>query len=86
MSSPQVRRRRRAARALSVYSNRALLAHVGEHQGDVRREQVVHLVAEQGVAEQLGAAHQIADGHVEVRVARRPVGDARERVRDENVL
>ncbi len=63
-----------------------LLVHVGEHERDVAGEEVVHLVAERRLAQQLGAAHQIADRHVEVRVARGPVRDACERLRHQHVL
>ena len=63
-----------------------LFVHVGEHERDVAREQVVHLVAEGGLAQQLGAPHEIADRHVEVRVARGPVRNAREWVRHQDIL
>ena len=63
-----------------------LLIHVGEHERDVTREQVVHLVAKGGLAQQLGSSHQIADCHVEVRVARGPVRNAREWVRHQDIL
>jgi hypothetical protein len=63
-----------------------LLVHVCEHERDVAGEQVVHLVAERRLAEELGAPDEVADRHVEVGVARRPVGDARERVRNQNLL
>ena len=67
-------------------TNRALLVHVGQHERNVGREQIVHLVAEGGFAEQLRAAHQIADRHVEVGVTGGPVRDARERMRYQDVL
>ena len=63
-----------------------LLIHVGEHEWDVTREQVVHLVAEGGFAQQLGASHQISDCHMEVRVTGGPVRNAREWVRHQNIL
>ena len=63
-----------------------MLIHVGEHERDVTCEQVVHLVTEGGLAQQLGASHQIADCHMEVRVAGRPVRNAREWVRHQNIL
>ncbi len=63
-----------------------MLVHGIQHQGDVGGEQVVHLVAERGFAQQFRSSYQVADSHVEVSVARRPVGDARERVSHQNVL
>ena len=63
-----------------------LLVHVGEHEGDVGGEQVVHLVAQGRLAEQLGSPHEVPDGHVEVGVARRPVADAGERVGHQDLL
>ena len=63
-----------------------LFVHVGEHERDVAREQVVHLVAEGGLAQQLGAPHEIADRHVEVGVAGGPVRNAREWVRHQDIL
>lgn len=63
-----------------------LLVHVRKHEGNVGGQQVVHLVAEGRFAQQLGAAHQVADRHVEVRVARRPVGNAREWMSHQNLL
>lgn len=61
------------SRVLRLSFRRPLFVHVGQHEGDVGGEQVIHLVAEGGLAQQLGAAHQVADCHVEVRVARGPV-------------
>jgi hypothetical protein len=55
------------------YSDAPLLAHVGQHEGDVGGEQVVHLVPQRGLAQQLGPSDEVADGHVEVGVARGPV-------------
>ena len=63
-----------------------MFVHVGQHERDVGGEKVVHLVAEGGLAQQLGPSHQVADGHVEVGVAAGPVGDAGERVGDEDLL
>ena len=37
-----------------------LLVHVGEHEADVGGQQVVHLVAQRGLAQQLGPTHQVA--------------------------
>ena len=65
---------------------RSLSVHAGQHERDVGGEEVVHLVAEWSLTQQFGAADQVADGHVEVRVARWPVGDASERVRDQDFL
>lgn len=50
-----------------------LLVQIGQHQRYVRGQQVVHFVPERRLAEQLRAAHQVADGHVEVGVSGRPV-------------
>ena len=75
-----------SCQARSLNPHGLLLVHVGEHERDIAGEEVVHLVAERGLAEQLGAPHQIADRHVEVRVAGGPVGNARERVRHQNIL
>ena len=72
--------------AASLDPHGLLPIHVGEHEADVGGEQVVHLVAEGGLAEQLGAPDQVPDRHVEVRVARGPVGDAGERVRHQDLL
>ena len=44
----------------SLYSQRFLLVHVGEHEADVGGQQVVHLVAQRGLAQQLGPTHQVA--------------------------
>ena len=63
-----------------------LLVHVGEHEADVGGEKVVHLVAEAGLAEKLGAADEVADGHVEVSVAAGPVGDPCEGVGHQHLL
>ena len=63
-----------------------LLVHVGKHEGYVGGEEVVHLVAERGLAQQLGAPHQVTDGHVEVGVPTRPVGDPCEGVSHQNIL
>ena len=71
---------------LSLHSECLLLVHVGEHEADVGGEQVVHLVAQGGLAEQLGAPHQVPDGHVEVGVAAGPVGDPGEGVGHQHVL
>ena len=70
----------------SLYSQRFLLVHVGEHERDVGGQEVVHLVAERGLAQQLRAPHQVADGHVEVGVARRPVGNSSKWVCHQDIL
>ena len=59
---------------------------VCEHEADVAGEEVVHLVAEAGLAQQLGAPDEVADGHVEVGVAAGPVGDPRKRMRHKHLL
>jgi len=64
----------------------ALFVECGEHETDVWCQQVVHLVAQRGLAEQLAAAHEVADGHVEVGVATAPVGDLGEGVGHQDVL
>ena len=58
----------------------------GQHERDVGGQEVVHLVAERGFAQQLGAPHQVADGHVEVGVARRPVGNSSKWVCHQDIL
>ena len=59
----------------------------GLHHGEgVGGQHVVHLVAEGGLAEQLGPAHQVAYRHVEVGVAAGPVGDLVEGVRRQDLL
>ena len=63
-----------------------MLVHVCQHERDVTGEEIIHFVAEAGLAQQLGAAHQVADGHVEVGVPTGPVGDACEGVGDQNIL
>ena len=57
------------------------------HHGEcVAGQHVVHFVTQRRLAEQLGATHQVADGHVEVRVPARPVGDLVEGVRHQDLL
>ena len=63
-----------------------MLVHVCEHERDVAGEEVVHLVPETGLTQQLRAAHQVANGHVEVCVPARPVGDLVEGVRHQDLL
>ncbi len=67
-------------------SNGLLLVHIGQHERDVGGEEVVHLVAQRGLAEQLRAAHKVADRHVEVGVAGGPVGNPGKRVCHEYLL
>jgi hypothetical protein len=43
-----------------------LLVHRSEHERDVRREEIVHLVAQGRLAQELGPAHKVANRHVEV--------------------
>ena len=47
----------------------------GEHERDVRGQQVVHLVAQAGLTQLLTTPYQTADGHVEVVGTTTPVGD-----------
>lgn len=63
-----------------------MLVHGIQHQRDVGGEQIVHLVAERGFAKQFRSSYKITDSHVEVSIARRPVGDARERMSHQYVL
>ena len=63
-----------------------MLVHVGQHEGYVGGEQVVHFVSQRSFAQELGAADQVADRHVEVGVAGRPVGDTGERVGYQHIL
>ena len=63
-----------------------LLVHICQHETDVGSEQVIHFVAQGRLAEQLGAPHQVPDGHVEVGVATGPVGDPCEGMSYQNVL
>ena len=53
----------------------AFLSFVGEHERDVRGQQVVHLVAQADLAQQSTIPYQTADGHVEVVGTTTPVGD-----------
>ena len=43
-----------------LHSQRLLFAHIGQHQGDVGGQEVVHLVAQGGLAEQFRAADEVA--------------------------
>ena len=63
-----------------------LFVDVLHHAVDVGGQQVVHLVAQRGLAEQLGALDKVAYGHVEVSVATGPVGDPGEWMSYQNVL
>ena len=63
-----------------------LLVHVGQHEGDVGGQEVVHLVPQRRLAEELRPPDQVSDGHVEVGVAGRPVRNPGERVGDQNLL
>ena len=63
-----------------------LFVDVLHHAVDVGGQQVVHLVAQRGLAQQLGALDKVAYGHVEVGVATGPVGNLAEGKRHENIL
>ena len=63
-----------------------LFVHVGQHQADVGGQQIVHLVAQGGLTQQLGAPHQVTYRHMEVCVAAGPVRDPRKRMSDKDVL
>ena len=52
-----------------------MFVRVGQHEGDEVGKQVEHLVAQAGLTQQLGTAHQVVYGHVEVGVAAGPVVD-----------
>ena len=41
----------------------------GQHMSNVGGQEVVHLVAQGGLAQQLGPSDQVPDGHMEVGVA-----------------
>ena len=71
---------------LSLDPQRLLLVHVGQHETDVGGQEVVHLIAQRGLTQQLGASDQIADGHMEVSVATGPVGDPGEGVGHQHIL
>ena len=68
------------------YSEGFLFVHICQHKTDVGGQQVIHLVPQRGLAEQLGAPDQVADGHVEVGVATGPVGDPGEGMSYQDVL
>ena len=63
-----------------------MFVHICQHQTDVGGQQVIHLVPQRGLAEQLGAPDQVADGHVEVGVATGPVRNPGEWMSDQNLL
>lgn len=63
-----------------------LFIHVSKHKGDVGCQKIVHFVAKGGLTEELGAADEVSDRHMEVSIARRPVRYSGERVGDQNVL
>ena len=52
-----------------------LVIDSGKHEGDVGGQEVVHLVAQAGFAEEPATPYQVSDGHVEVVRATAPVGD-----------
>ena len=63
-----------------------LFVDVLHHAVDVGGQQVVHLVAQGRLAQQLRALDKVANGHVEVSVTTRPVGNLAEGKRHENIL
>lgn len=67
-------------------SNRSLLVHVCQHQRDVRCQQVIHFISQAGFTQELRAPNEIADGHVEVGVAGRPIRYAGKGMGYENFL
>ncbi len=62
------------------------MVHGGQHEGDIRGEEVVHLVTQRGLAEEAAASHQVPNGHVEVVGSRTPVGDLGEGVHSQDIL
>ena len=54
------------ATAGAIAGGLPLFVDGGEHERDVRGQQVVHLVAQAGLAQQSTTPYQTADGHVEV--------------------
>lgn len=73
-------------RSCSFDSYRALLIHIREHQRNVGGQEVIHLVTQRGFAKELRTAHEVSYRHVEVSVARRPIGDSCEGMCDQYVL
>lgn len=69
-----------------VGSYGSILVHVGQHKRYIWCEQIIHLIAQRCLAQQLRATHQITDGHVEIRISRWPVRDARKWMRNEYIL
>ena len=67
-------------------SDCSLLVDGFHHRERVAGQHVVHLVPQRRLTQQLRAAYQVADGHVEVRVPARPVGDLVEGVRHQDLL
>ena len=63
----------------SLYSQRFLLVHVGEHEADVGGEQVVHLVSQRGLEGELGEGGGVPDGEAEGGWGAGPVHDVGER-------
>ena len=63
------------ATAGAIAGGLPLFVDGGEHERDVRGQQVVHLVGQAGLAEQPTTPYQTADGHVEVVGTTTPVGD-----------
>ena len=67
-------------------SNCSLLVDGFHHRERVAGQHVVHLVPQRRLTQQLRATHQVADGHVEVGVPARPVGDLVEGVGHQDLL
>ena len=64
-----------------------VVVDVGKHEADVGGEEVVHLLAEAGLADQPWAAQGVtADEHGEEARGRRPVGDPREGMCHQDLL
>ena len=63
------------ATAEAIAGGLPLFVDGGEHERDVRGQQVIHLVAQAGHAQQPTTPYQPADGHVEVVGTTTPVGD-----------
>ena len=72
--------------ALGLLRLSPLAIHVSQHHRDVRSEEIVHLVAEAGLAEKAAASHQTANSDVEVVGPAAPVGDLGEGMSGENFL
>ena len=78
--------KRKTNRKRILQPQRFLFVHVVQHERNVRRQQIIHFVAQRRLAQQFRTSNQVADCHVEVGVARRPVGYARERMSHQQFL